>query len=537
VTDLRGGVPLKGRRGVPRSFSLSSKGLKLPGGAEWGGGTIDIRNANNAGKTRGVRGLDTGKPPPNGGQTVGVAPHSVDIQTVMPRMHSENRGGIVIDVLSGTEFLESITTGSTGSLAGDILEALLINPSSFNATRLKQFSPLYQRYRFRKFNILYAPIANATESGQLIGFSDYDVDSLLEGDSETNISVAAAHLGQQICQIWEDQVFPFGIVDAYTTLFTSLEGAENRLIYQGIFYILAASELGGSLNLGNLYVDYEVEFYIPQLSEVTALKAYYQIYLTGNTAGVTPALPFGTACDEVAPPTGLPPNSGLTLDSFIAGTGQITIGQTLPPGPYVIMGKTCQWTATTASGVTWSPGASIIGGSLENWGLDSHTVIAAGNHVLSGSCVVYAVLGTQLQFTPAVTVTGSLVYQSGICQWLMISVGELSPSAGRRVSKILARIARTLDDSQRRAINRKIVLARENERVAKSEIIDQSASPKCLKSIGEESEDQSIGGTDTEQQCPGQTIFNPSELGQKEEYLKGCNSACPVHGRLCSEKS
>lgn len=218
-------------------------------------------------------GLKKGSLMSRGGQrrltesTVGVAPYSRNVQVVMPRMTSYlNYKREQIDSLTGTEFIGSVASGATGSVAGDILEAILISPTSFSRTRLYQFAPLYQRYRFTRLNFIYEPTANATQSGQLIGFADYDVDAPLIGDTEDNLPVAAAHLGQRICQIWESQTFPFGVVDDLPMLYTSLEGQEDRLIYQGLFYLLAATSITGNLPLGNLYIEYQCEFSVPQLS-------------------------------------------------------------------------------------------------------------------------------------------------------------------------------------------------------------------------------------------------------------------------------
>jgi len=172
-----------------------------------------------------------------------------------------------MDVLAGTEFLSSIESVAPGQEAGDILATLAVNPRSFDNTRLYQFSLLYQRYRFRKLQFFYKPIANATESGQLIGFGDYDPDNILSGNSPSNLSVAAAHLGQRTGKIWETINFPFGIVDDYTTLFIEGQGADPRLSVQGIYYLIAASSLATGA-LGNLYIAYEIELYIPLVSEI-----------------------------------------------------------------------------------------------------------------------------------------------------------------------------------------------------------------------------------------------------------------------------
>lgn len=235
------------------------------------------------------------------GPTVGLSEYTDDIQVIMPRVtHEMSDMGQAIDVLSGTEFLFSVNNNGEGSVPGDILATLLIHPLSFFKTRLAQFSELYERYRFRKVNFWYKPSANATQSGQLIGYGDYDPDQILSENTEDNLSIAAAHLGQSVCKIWETRSFPFGIVDNYTSLFTDFSGIDDRLIYQGIYYLLAGSEIDPTVSaLGNLYIEYEIEMIIPVLQQVSQVFQAISLSNPNPSTGQTFALPFGTEVEPV----------------------------------------------------------------------------------------------------------------------------------------------------------------------------------------------------------------------------------------------
>jgi len=227
---------------------------------------------------------------------VGLAERTDDIQVVLPRVRTESGGPFgTMDVIGGTEFLLSVNNPSSGSNPGDILSTILINPSLFTQTRLYQFALLYQRYRFRHLNFWFKPIANATQSGQLIGFADYDPDNILTGNGAENISIAAAHLGQMTGKIWETTQFPFGIVDDYTSLFVDADASELRLAIQGVFYLLAASEISSDISaLGNIYVDYQVEFYIPLLLDKSLYIDQQTLAIEGG-GSKTASLPQGTA--------------------------------------------------------------------------------------------------------------------------------------------------------------------------------------------------------------------------------------------------
>jgi len=153
--------------------------------------------------------------------------------------------------------------------AGDILFKQEISPSKFSSTRLAQFADLYQRYRFRRIEFVYEPVANATQSGQLLGYADFDIDNQLVRNDPTNLQIGAAHQGQAITQIWQPMVFDMGQVFTFTDLYTEQgqgDGSDPRLSIQGIFYLLAASAIPANQALGNIYVRYEIEFSIPFLS-------------------------------------------------------------------------------------------------------------------------------------------------------------------------------------------------------------------------------------------------------------------------------
>jgi len=244
---------------------------------------------------------------PQGGM-VGLSEFTEDIQMVMPRVvPSMNSKGESVDLCFGTEFLSSISNDLAGSAPGDLLATLLINPSNFSQTRLVEFSKLYQRYRFRKLNFYYKPIANSTQSGQIIGFGDYDPDNIISTNSPDNISLAAAHLGQRTGKIWETVRFPFGVVDDYTTLYVDTNAAEKRLSYQGVYYLLAASDIESDIGpLGNLYVDYEVEFSIPLLQPTS--QQISLAVIDGNTS-IGPQAPFGTNPQLTSAIARLPPSS------------------------------------------------------------------------------------------------------------------------------------------------------------------------------------------------------------------------------------
>jgi len=245
-------------------WHVGLKNLKLPGVADIEGfemGSGDNRRAR---------------------MEMGIASAAVNPQRIMPRLTSTFKNGVQYDVLEGTDLIGSITT--SGNNPGDVLFQVLLNPSTLGTTRITQFAPLYQRFRFEDVAIIYDSTQPSTAAGQLIGFCDYDPTVQLPDQDPQNLARAAAHQGQRPNQVWQPQEYPMSASPTYTDLFTDTTGSDPRLSYQGVFYLLAASALGDLGPLGNLYIRYRVLFSIPQLDTgVSSLPQTFFSSATGAT--------------------------------------------------------------------------------------------------------------------------------------------------------------------------------------------------------------------------------------------------------------
>lgn len=277
--------------------------------------------------------------------TVGAAPHSLNIQTRMPYLRTEKHPKFgTVDILGGTDRIGPINTDELGALDGDILFTQNINPGEFVTSRMSQWNPLYQRYRIRKMAILYEGAAGTQTNGQLIGYFDQDVDNQLDTDSPANSQRAAAQVGNQICQCWEDQIFPNGEMDPYTTLFTlpASGSGDERLHMQSTFYLLAATDLAPNLDLGVLYVAYEIEFYIPTLANPggggPGSKLHYDSsWGSGTLVGFDFAHPLGTApaLAGILSPGSPASTNNLPMVVNASGAGTLVTWTGAPLGTYV----------------------------------------------------------------------------------------------------------------------------------------------------------------------------------------------------------
>lgn len=198
--------------------------------------------------------------------------------------------------VSGTELLTVLTSSSTAPTRGSVLFGLPISPSVIPDARLQQLANLYTRYIFTEFRVSYRPTANATVSGSILMFGDYDPSqnpSVYTGDG--NLRYAYVHNVSE-SSVWEPQSMK--VDDRYYKDLLYLDANEElRWCIQGNFWALAAGNLPANTEFGKLFLDYKVVMAIPDMgSTITNPVIQQGITVTAPVGGVvtnTGGLPFG----------------------------------------------------------------------------------------------------------------------------------------------------------------------------------------------------------------------------------------------------
>lgn len=271
------------KRGKQTARSAAWKGQKGPnkfGHLEvttpWGGGSLQWKGENNSGGVKGIMGVN-----------------SAVRSTLKPNFkmfESKGAKGEYCTILQGTDAIRPITIG-TDKVVGTILFSVPISPVLLPKTRIAQLAPLWERFRFKKLEFIYTPIASSFNSGQILGF--YDPDATAEWqNAEENFTRAASFAVNSPNQISQGQVW--SIADPkFTNMFTNQTGIDPRLQQQGQFLIMANSSLvaASTPSLGNLYVRYEVELYSPQLGQDHEIE--FVSLQTGPPGAGTNARPLG----------------------------------------------------------------------------------------------------------------------------------------------------------------------------------------------------------------------------------------------------
>jgi hypothetical protein len=151
---------------------------------------------------------------------------------------------------------------------GTVLTNTYINPLdvAFANTRLAAFGRLYEKYIFRKLKFHFQPAVAASQNGQIIMAYDRDIGDETPSADFNGLRQYMAMAGTRSTQVWKPCTIDCPLTDTQDFYYTDYSGyGDMRLAYQGQFYAAIMSNVPASTNLGNLWVEYEVQLFDPQL--------------------------------------------------------------------------------------------------------------------------------------------------------------------------------------------------------------------------------------------------------------------------------
>lgn len=176
-------------------------------------------------------------------------------------------------VLVGSDLIDGITTGAIAPVTGTEIFTQPASPmdASWSFTRLQQFAPLFQKFKFRKLIYRYEPVTNVTRDGGFAGYVDTDTSSTYESIDNTlsALQIATARQNAREFEVWKKQSFSLPQLEDPHQVFwmqQAPDSTEPRLFSQGRVHLLAQSNLLANQAYGLLYVDYEVELWEQSLA-------------------------------------------------------------------------------------------------------------------------------------------------------------------------------------------------------------------------------------------------------------------------------
>jgi hypothetical protein len=152
----------------------------------------------------------------------------------------------------------------------------------------------YEQYRFHKLRFIYVPSCSTSTTGDIILMADYNAQDPLP----TTEVQAVNHPGTMVGSVWDQHAFSCSVRDMHSlgprkfVRSTAMAG-DIKTFDVGNFILSSANGTGTSV--GKLFVEYDVEFFIPQLvpyqasipSRTTLLSKTIQLFTSGTAANVS----------------------------------------------------------------------------------------------------------------------------------------------------------------------------------------------------------------------------------------------------------
>lgn len=203
--------------------------------------------------------------------------------------------------LTGKDIIYEVRTGGTPYTGAQITQIVNLNPNTVLAgTRLRQFAPLFQRFRFTKFVLRYLPVVNVEYVGSAIAAYVADPTQDLSGTDLSLVQSVTQLPFRGIFNCWKEGTFsvkPSDMVTAPGMKFCCdpTEESDNVETYQGKLYFVSDNLTSANTLYGRWELDWGVEFYDPIIT-----KAFNSTYVNFNSnTTVGQSSPWGTAWDGI----------------------------------------------------------------------------------------------------------------------------------------------------------------------------------------------------------------------------------------------
>lgn len=307
----------------------------------------------------------------------------------IPQIVNRGSGKHGVTIINHREYLCDIITSATPGQFN--LQNFFINPGqSATFPWLSQVAQNYEEYQMQgtlfEFRTMSADALNSTNTalGSVIMATEYNAANpnfQSKGEMESYEFSMSEKPSESMIHPIECDPKQTPVDRLYVRPGALPAGQDQRLYDLGNFQIATTGMQGASVNIGELWVSYQVALYKPKLYQSLGLDNGY--YHSTSTTGITNATPLGTAN------TPLPgSNLGITITS---GT-TINFPLTQSPASYIVI------TRWQGGAVTWNPpsvntsglvsGASpnniFLGGS--QYSPQSLAGVTSGIDVLSVCC-------------------------------------------------------------------------------------------------------------------------------------------------------
>jgi hypothetical protein len=178
--------------------------------------------------------------------------------------NGSKRGSIRV---KGQDWLGRIVA-SASETPGYVYLEIYINPLEFAGTRLSLFAQLYDKFRFGLLKFHFVPAGSTQTRGAVIMAYDRDISDTTPPLGDNGVRQFLSMMDAQSSPIWGPCTATCPLSHPEEGLWCNpVAGGDDRLSYQGQLYVacMEPSGLTPGFSLGDIFMEYDVEFFDPQL--------------------------------------------------------------------------------------------------------------------------------------------------------------------------------------------------------------------------------------------------------------------------------
>jgi hypothetical protein len=181
---------------------------------------------------------------------------------------------------------------TSSTVRGDVLNRVRVDPTLETwLNRMMNF----EFYQFTHVVISYRPMCSTTQAGGIVMFFEFDPDDLVVGNNgEGSVKDAMAHFSAVLTNVWNPAHSYYNVTDhlnVHKVYYTGTEHRDLVLEVQAVFTVLAASDFGADLDVGELWVTYECVVAVPEVRS----ELHGDWASRNGGAAKTAAIPFGSS--------------------------------------------------------------------------------------------------------------------------------------------------------------------------------------------------------------------------------------------------
>lgn len=192
--------------------------------------------------------------------------------------------------LQGCDLLQTVKVPPSsivgGEAPGRTYCEVYVNPSEFAGTRLSRFSELFEKFLFTRMKLIFQPCKASLQDGSVGLAYDRDIDDPTPPPSLQGLRQYCAWYGTKLGRVWDRIEMDAKLLSPETGFYCDDHGKEDRTSYQGQFYCFCEvpTLLPADTQIGDLFLEYDVDLFIPSLDVEVPTAAYSNAGGTSITA-------------------------------------------------------------------------------------------------------------------------------------------------------------------------------------------------------------------------------------------------------------